>query len=257
MPEETLETSQPTESKSTDWVKVVLVSLGAFTLLGLSSYAGYWYGKESSKLKVQSSKLPSETQTQPTPTPTFEPTPAPDPTASWEVYTSSEYGFSFRYPPNFSTRQVGWSPYLYGEQADFYLYLVQDVYKDQTQNPEITVSLIKTDKAAEQYVGNMQSVMDEANGELQDPDNIYFGANPARITGNTAVTVDGTSAIKIERFAGPGAPNASYTDYIVRRGDHLYVLSANYGTNNPDLQQDGTIEKNTLDQILSTFQFLD
>jgi len=50
MPEETFETSQPippvTESKTTNWSKVILVAALGFGLLLGAAYAGYWYGTQ-------------------------------------------------------------------------------------------------------------------------------------------------------------------------------------------------------------------
>ncbi|HUS59959.1 MAG TPA: PsbP-related protein [Nevskiaceae bacterium] len=39
---------------------------------------------------------------QPTPTPVVEATPTPDPTANWKTYTNTKYGYSIKYPEDWS-----------------------------------------------------------------------------------------------------------------------------------------------------------
>ena len=54
----------------------------------------------------------------------------------------------------------------------------------------------------------------------------------------------------------PTAPHSKESWYLVKKDNLLYILSVNYGTYNPDTDEDGTDEKNTLDLIFSTFKFL-
>lgn len=58
---------------------------------------------------------------------------------------------------------------------------------------------------------------------------------------------------KVERFAGPGGPNSQILEYYFKSPTHIFVFTVNYGTYNPDVDQDGTVEKETLPKILSTF----
>ena len=118
---ETVETPQPTppvEQKSTDWTKIILAAIVGFGLLAGSAYAGYYYGtQEISKLKDQISNLRAElageagqpkTQNQVTPTPTPEPTtpPVTEPTVNLKTYTNEMYGFSFDYPQNWNINDI-------------------------------------------------------------------------------------------------------------------------------------------------------
>ena len=97
---ETLETPQPvqpTESKSTDWTKIILAAVVGFGLLAGSAYAGYYYGTQ----QVQPAEELTPAVSQPTPTP--EPTPTPtkpvtDPTAGWNTYTDTRFRYSVKYP---------------------------------------------------------------------------------------------------------------------------------------------------------------
>jgi ABC-type dipeptide/oligopeptide/nickel transport system permease subunit len=103
MTEEILETPQPmqpTETKTTNWPKIILAAVLGFVLLAASAYAGYWYGtQETSNLKNQISKLEFKPQNYPTSSPTSIPTPiVEDEKVDWKTYTNSAYGFSFSYP---------------------------------------------------------------------------------------------------------------------------------------------------------------
>ena len=100
---ETPQPVQPTESKSTDWTKIILAAVLGFVLLASSAYAGYWYGTQ----QVQQPEKPAPVVSQPTPkpTPTPEPTTTPvveDETENWETYTNTVLSVSFRYPHKIS-----------------------------------------------------------------------------------------------------------------------------------------------------------
>lgn len=57
--------------------------------------------------------LLNRNQTKPTPTVQTSPTPTPDPTANWKTYNDTKYGFSFKFPQNFSLHfYVQEGPYL-------------------------------------------------------------------------------------------------------------------------------------------------
>jgi len=81
---ETPQPVQPTESKSTDWIKITLAAVLGFGLLAGSAYAGYWYGTQ----QVQPVEEPTPIVSQPQPeadrpldeTPKTTPTPTPEPT---------------------------------------------------------------------------------------------------------------------------------------------------------------------------------
>lgn len=84
VPEEippTIETPQPTESKSTDWTKIILAAVLGFGLLATAAYAGYWHGTQQTK---QIGEPPSVSQ----PTPAPESTPSPGKLGGPCEYTS-------------------------------------------------------------------------------------------------------------------------------------------------------------------------
>lgn len=78
----TVETPQPTESKSIEWTKIILAAAVGFGLLAASAYAGYWYGTESADLKSQIQETPTPVVSQPTPTPSPTPISSPIPPPS-------------------------------------------------------------------------------------------------------------------------------------------------------------------------------
>ena len=86
MPEEILNTPQPTESQSTDWPKVILAAVLGLGLLFSAAYAGYYYGVQ----QIQQTPRPEadrpldETPVVSQPTLTPEPTPTPTSTLEQE-----------------------------------------------------------------------------------------------------------------------------------------------------------------------------
>jgi len=96
----------PTKEKSFDWLKVILAIIIGLILLSASFYAGYWYGTQSEKSQLKSQNGPTAQSMPPSPAPTTptttEPTDEVDETAGWQTFTSDAYGFSIRYPTDFS-----------------------------------------------------------------------------------------------------------------------------------------------------------
>jgi len=75
------------------WLKIVFLSiLGIILAVGLV-FAGYKLGQRS---------IYPELDEGPTPTPIVEATPTPDLTANWKTYTNIKYGYSIKYPLDWS-----------------------------------------------------------------------------------------------------------------------------------------------------------
>lgn len=84
-------TKTPTSPKSKKKLWIVLIIIVLFLII---------VGGASAFFIIQES---SQTPT-PTPTPVLQtPTPTSDPTADWQTYTNTEFGFSFKYPQNMKT----------------------------------------------------------------------------------------------------------------------------------------------------------
>lgn len=89
------DTSKPAETElvstpksSNKWLKIVLLGVFGVVFAGGLVYVGYWYGKESAKLKPPKSEIPTPAVTQ-LPTPTSTP-PTEGKTADWKTYTNKE-----------------------------------------------------------------------------------------------------------------------------------------------------------------------
>lgn len=88
---------QKTNKKFPKWAWWVIGIVGAVVLIGI----GWWvasakYKAENQKLKDQLSTTSSTTSSSTTTTSTS------DPYAGWKTYTNDEFGFSFKYPPEWS-----------------------------------------------------------------------------------------------------------------------------------------------------------
>lgn len=89
----------PIEKPKKDWLKIIFFSLTGSILLFGAFYAGYWYGRESVKLKTQSEKPQLKTQIQETPTPKLTPTSTPMVENETKDWNTLNFGFfSFKYP---------------------------------------------------------------------------------------------------------------------------------------------------------------
>ena len=104
MPEEILETpqpTQPTEQESTNWTKIILAAVLGLGLLAAAAYAGYYYGTQ--QIQPVTETTPVVSQPIPTPTPTPAPTPTSTPpiegkTEDSKTYERADLGFSIDYP---------------------------------------------------------------------------------------------------------------------------------------------------------------
>lgn len=92
----------PALKKKTPWLLLVLFIL-LFSVIGVM---GYKYYEVKQQLDNQQPSVPSLSPQVVTgsPTPMSSLTTEPNPTADWETYINEEYGFEFKYPPLFDTQ---------------------------------------------------------------------------------------------------------------------------------------------------------
>ncbi len=243
MPEETFETPQPTqpvESKSSNWPKIILAAVLGFGLLATAAYAGYWYGTQ----QVQQPEKPTPVVSQPTPkpTPTPEATPSLTPTVEdetkdWKTYTNSEYKISFKYPKDW----------------DFTVYDLGEKHEDNKTIFHVSIlstkdfknrALIANDKDV-LSVGvkvwnnekglSLNPVLSEWDSFWQNPDADSVYTKEVNQTEWLVRELTNASVLPIVEFC-------------TLRDAGLYVLSA--------APRDSNLY-NYFDQILSTFRFLD
>jgi hypothetical protein len=241
------------EKRPNSWPVIGLLILLVVSL-GIAGYFFY----QNTHLKQQVS------QTQPTLSPKATKTPeipslipTIDPTVNWEIYENKDYKFSFKHPGNFKLSNLIEKPfYNLEESITFGIVLTQDIYTKLAQTPVIKVQVLETNKTIGQILDELKAGIEKTKEGMTDPENLYYNSNPPKIYSTESVRVGGLEATKVERFGGPSAPNAEILEYYVKSPSYIYILSANYGTNNPDAGQDGTLEKETLSKIIATFKFL-
>lgn len=234
---------------------IISLALGAAGLLAYQKYGGQLTqvpSAVSSSIPSQAATTPilTEVPTDVTPTPnTFQ---AP---GDWKTYKNEEFGLSFSYPSNFQidTQPIKTDYYVDGE-ISLWLTLTQNIYTKMAQNPAINLKIVKTSNTVEQMLAFVQQKNQEGEAAMQDPQSIGYGQKPPKIN-STEKVLGRIETTKVDRYSGPGAPNANLLEYYFKYNDHIFILSANFGTYNSDLKQDGTIEKELLPQILFTFKF--
>ncbi len=179
------------------------------------------------------------------------------PAENWQSYSNSKYGFSLQYPENFAVKNLIEKPfYSLTEEVPFGIALLQNVYSDLSQTPMIKIQVIQTNKTIDQILSLLKSQIVTDTEAMKDPSlpgSYYKDAKPPQITSITKEEMGNNQVTKVERYSGPGAPNAELLEFYIQSSTYIYVLTANFGTDNPEIQQDGTVEKETLSKIVSTF----
>ncbi len=226
----------------------LLVTLGLVLMLGLL-LTGVVLGQKgflSSILPVQKSS----------PTILPQPTPTPDPTAGWQTYTNSKYGFEFKYPTGYllddkSLKTQSDSSYSLAST----LKIIKKTNEGLGQVPTISLILLNTKKTVEEFLDF------DYSKELADWQTVKKESGLAVSEPKIISTQDGKAPLgsykKVERQHTDTVPNPKETQYLFKKDNLLYIFFVNYGTYNPDTKGDGSEERQTLDQILSTFKFLD
>lgn len=165
------------------------------------------------------------------------PAPTSDPTANWKVYTSIDYGYTFKYPSDLNLIDYQEKPYnRIGVQLNTcpqkgtdafcgYNLHVSISVNNQTNSPRISV-----DQAVNQQR--------ESNKEVCLPQTKYSDVTPTTIAGKPAKTYSISVCY--------GNSKA----FFVSDGNNVFVISQGYSDNEAELKY-----KQLNDQILSTFQF--
>lgn len=185
----------------------------------------------------------------------------PSPYADWLTYQNDDFDFSLKYPTNFElqpqSEMTRTKPfYSLEEPIPLGLNLIQDVYTALAQTPMIQIRFIRTDLTVSQVLDQLKAQIADQVEAMEDPGHMYHGAVEPNISMEREVTVSTLSgatltATKIERFQGPGAPNAYLLEYWIENGSYIVVLSANFNSPTPEDDQGG-VEKQVLPEILKT-----
>lgn len=243
--------------KKSNFLKVLFFILlaGAFMCLGA---LGYWFYQTKTinrpEPSPEASVSPSPEQST-SPEVSFYPGVSPQPQipADWRTYTNTEYRFELKYPKDYIL-----SGYLKIQTEDldpnYGISLIKEKNKNIGQPPTIKLNIVRTAKSAQEFINyeydkelsSWKEIKESRGLEIDKPEIVYI-----QDTSNNHIT-----AKKTEIQRTPIAPNSKETQYLFKQGDLLYILSVNYGTFNPDTNEDGTDEKNALSSIFSSFKFI-
>lgn len=182
-------------------------------------------------------------------------------TSDWKTYTSDQYEFSFKYPPNYNLKKLsyGYEPfYPFEEDVPATLEITRDVYEHMAQNPAIKVIVISTDKNVSGIIEDLKDSIAKSIEDLDDPDNIFFGMDISgpEIFGERNITVAGIPMAEIDRFGGPGAPNVDFLEYYFEHKGYIILFQANWSRHGADPATNGSIEKADVQKVIETFTAL-
>ncbi|MGC9343816.1 MAG: PsbP-related protein [Bacteroidales bacterium] len=179
------------------------------------------------------------------------PTPTPDITATWQTYTNEEYGLTFKYPSDYFLSDQFLKILPEDTNSLLGIILVKKKNKEEGQPPTIYLNIVRTEKSTEDFLEyDHRLEMDSWNDFWKDK-----GYDEPYIISEENVSYGSLTALKTERQRVASSPHSKETSYLIKKDNLIYILSVRYGTYNPDSGEDGTDEKNTLDQIFTTFQF--
>lgn len=134
-----------------------------------------------------------------TSTPTTSTTTTTDETASWKTYTSTQYGFSFKYPSAYSAVEIEKSSGETGPVGDLSVYVGSSITQSNLEN-SIHVIYYKTSSA--EY-------------GLGEPNGMDY-------TSNSATTVD---SVQAKKYIGDGI------EYVAIKNNHRYEIGTTSGSN--------------------------
>jgi hypothetical protein len=243
-------TQMPETPKQKPWLVIGLTVL-VLILLGTTGFFAY----RNYQLKQQI------TQTQPAPLPELieqpeipSPTPTTDVTINWQSYNNDEYKFSFKYPSNYYLSDEFLKIHPEDVNSLLGITIIKEENKEVGQPPTISLNIVQTEKSSKEFLDyDHQRELTSWEGFEEERG---FAVDKPYIISEDDVQNNGVIALKVERQRMPTAPHSKETLYLIKKDNLLYILSVNYGTYNPDTEEDGTDEKNTLDLIFSTFKFL-
>jgi hypothetical protein len=168
----------------------------------------------------------------PEPVPTQTPTPIPtsDPTADWQICTNIADGFSIKYPDG----------YIINPQTCDYLPSYEEIEQESSdfkKNYVLTITSRQTSLSVEQWIKSKNICPD-------------WGANSPSCSNQVKGVLPGS--IQFDTL------NRHYAsiDTIVKHDNGIDIFDISLGARNPN-EPISDIARNTYDQILSTFKFLE
>ena len=207
-------------------ILITILVLFLLSAVGLLAYQNWTLQQQISTL-----------QAQPTPAPSLTPTPTTDPTANWNTYTNSQFGFTFKYPKDMdgSCCSIGMP-----NGQPLLVLAKKSTVRENTDKPfdglALAVSQIG-DQSFEQFVESQKSILISTYKELD-------GSAPKN-TNSTTVAVDKKQGILLR-------------GYSIFKTEYLYVPFSNtkYVLALAKTEESSGSFDEEFDLILSTFKFL-
>lgn len=189
-------------------------------ILGVLVFAGAVFGA----YKIGQKQI----QFQPSPTPEAVVSPSPDPTADWETYTNTKYGYSIKYPQNYSLGS-------FGEEKP------ETLANIELKSPESTISIIWMTESPEYSV----SLVDWYNNlsTVEIPYTSYGAQTSPDYTERKEIEIGGVKGIQLKQIGEHG----DFADILLPLLNAVVEIGIDYDI----------IETPEIKQILSTFKFLE
>ncbi len=176
-------------------------------------------------------------------------------TSKWQEYqnTSTSVSFQYKYPPGYLMND---EKFEIVDPAYDGIHEINIYGPDiGAQGPGIKVSIYNYEKTVDQFIEETRS-SDTANWETFTSEMGYEDFEPIGIKSVDDASNSVIQAKKIYRLNYPNAPDREETQYLFKVDQYLVVLSATYGSYNPNNGRDGTEERDYLDGIFQTFETL-
>lgn len=169
--------------------------------------------------------------------PTTQSSPTPDPTANWKTYTSEKYGFSIKYPNDWSVRVTS-------AAADPYIYIDLNIKASWGESAGPEAGFPYTIAITEHKNTKKESFKDFVTKDLSEELKNNFTFQQEKIGSYTFYRTD-------KLPSAYGALNVYITE---DGGRYISIDLIPYSLDDPPNNQDKVLP--TFNQILSTFKFL-
>lgn len=222
------------EKKQSKLSRIPVYAIASLILFALGAF-GFWAYQEKLVKKPTASPTPTTTPSAiPTPKPTPMPTSTPEPTipADWQIYLNEEYGFEISYPDNWTINK---DSYAFKEGGDlFSIYILGKTQKKDTELYD----------GASLTIGHPLKIAEDVETWVKE----YYGEK--NIDGEpNEFSQEIINELVFQKVFICGLGCSTY--YNTKKDNYVYRLIVSV------VGLDEKKYKQTGDQILSTFKFID